>query len=258
MNKKTSDKEAPTIYTSYSESPEHVVSAYQNLGQKLQHIDPNTKYWNWEVTGYLSNASLARIFALEKIYLKILKLHGSVIELGCHSGATSILLSNFRSLFEPYNNSREFHLFDTFTGFPENQSDSDLDQPLFSFELKDNYKEHLENIISSQNIIQSNSSRSTNIQVHAGNIKKTFPDFKEKNPHTLIALALVDLDQFSITKFAIENLESLLRPGSLVVFSGANCRNTPGVNKAIEGTFLKKYEIKKDLNLPYLGYIEIV
>ena len=247
-----------STHTSFSESPEHVVNAYQSLGQRLQHVDPNTKYWNWEVTGYLSNTTLARIFALEKIYHKILMLHGSVLELGCHSGATSILLSNFRSLYEPYNNSREFHLFDTFTGFPENQSDYDLDQPLFSFGLEENYKEHLENIISFQNTIQRNSARSSNIEVHAGNVRKTFPAFKEQNPHTLIALALVDLDQFSITKFAIENLQSLLRPGSLVVFSGVNCRHTPGVNKAIEGTFFLKYEIKRDPTLPYFGYIEIV
>lgn len=129
---------------------------------------------------------------------------------------------------------------------------------MFSFKLKDNYKEHLESIINAQNEIQRNSSRGAKIEVHAGNVRQTFPAFKEQNPHALIALAIVDLDQFSITKFAIENLQSLLRPGSLVAFNGANCRNTPGVSKAIENTFLREYEIKKDPNLPYFGYIEIV
>ena len=71
-------------------------------------------------------------------------------------------------------------------------------------------------------------------------------------------LALEDLDQFSIRKFVFENLQPFLQPGSVFAFNGANYRNTPGVRKATESTFLREYEIKKDLNLPYFGYIEIV
>ena len=61
--------------------------------------------------------SISKILYYNEIYKNILKKPGVIMEFGVEFGSTLNLLSNLRSVYEPYNYSRKIIGFDTFSGF---------------------------------------------------------------------------------------------------------------------------------------------
>ena len=241
----------------HSEANSSVRNEYKKLANQLKKLNINTNYWNWELASYLTNSTLGRILALNKIFHEIQNIHGSILEIGCHCGSSSLLLSNLRTLYEPYNSSREFHLFDTFTGIPNKQSSKDLKESSFNFSLPDGFVEDLEKIIYSHKIIQKNAAKTSIIKVHNGNIENTLPKFIKNNPHLIASLVIIDLDLYEPTIFAIKAIKSLLKVGSIVAIGGINSPYMPGSTHALKETFLNNCEIINFPFTPYLGYIRI-
>jgi len=241
----------------HSEASEEIRNEYQNLAMQLKNINTNTNYWNWELASYLTNTTLGRILALNKIFLEINNIHGSILELGCHCGTSSLLLSNLRTLYEPYNSSREFHLFDTFEGIPNEQSSKDLDEPTFSFSLPKEFVENLKNNIISHKIIQKKAANTSKFKIHKGKIEDTIPKFIKENDHLIASLVIIDLDLYEPTLFAINSIKKILRVGSIVIIGGTNSPYMPGSTHALRESFLKNCEILNVPFMPYLGYIKI-
>src|SRR5688572_14722129 len=63
-------------------------------------------------------ASFVRMQFVYNMYLKVLKTHGVMMELGVRWGQNLALFTTFRNIHEPYNLSRKIIGFDTFEGFP--------------------------------------------------------------------------------------------------------------------------------------------
>lgn len=71
---------------------------------------------------FLTRPSMARILFMHDLYLKILNVPGSIIELGTHWGQNVALFSTFRTIYEPQNIGRKVIGFDTFDGLTEAKS----------------------------------------------------------------------------------------------------------------------------------------
>jgi hypothetical protein len=55
---------------------------------------------------------------MHELYLKIVPVHGVIMDFGTRWGQNLALFSSFRGIYEPYNYNRKLVGFDTFSGFP--------------------------------------------------------------------------------------------------------------------------------------------
>ena len=104
-------------------SNENPISDYQQKKSKLlkRLIDLNLS--NSQISNLvLSRGDLTRILYYNQIYQNILGKPGSIMEFGVQYGLSLSLLLKLRSIYEPFNYSREIIGFDTFEGFTKNLS----------------------------------------------------------------------------------------------------------------------------------------
>ena len=62
---------------------------------------------------FIRGSLLARIVAIQELYLKIIDLPGSIYDIGTWRGQTAVLCENFRAIYEPLNFKRKIICFDT-------------------------------------------------------------------------------------------------------------------------------------------------
>jgi hypothetical protein len=63
---------------------------------------------------FLRGSQLARILAIQEIYLKIIGIPGSIMDFGTWRGSTAVLCENYRAIYETLNFQRYIYAFDTF------------------------------------------------------------------------------------------------------------------------------------------------
>lgn len=168
-----------------------------------------------ENTFYLRShpSRMAKLLAHYELYRSITDLPGAVVELGVYKGASLIRFATFRSMFEnPY--SRPIIGFDAFGAFPRGEVMGETDNAFIErFEATGGEgiaREVLEDILAEKGF--------DNVQLVAGNVFDTIPDFLENNPAQKIALLHLDLDVYEPTAFSLEKLLPRMVRGGLVVF----------------------------------------
>ena len=182
----------------------------------------------------LSRGDLTRILYYNQIYQHILGKPGSIMEFGVQYGLSLSLLLKLRAIYEPYNYSREIIGFDTFKGFTKNLS---------SYENKNNWKKgdygvpkNFEKTIEEfLNLEEYNAPLNwmKKFSLVKGDASKTINDYLKKNPHTIIGMAIFDMDVYHPTKKVLEIIKPRLFKGSILVFDELNCKSFPGETVAL-------------------------
>lgn len=86
----------------------------ESLASELRKTDiPNTELLD-NLGLYLTRQELSRINFMQKLYEKIIPVHGVVMELGVRWGQNMALFSVLRGIHEPFNYNRRIIGFDTF------------------------------------------------------------------------------------------------------------------------------------------------
>jgi|SRR5262249_23166060 len=92
------DQRSCPVTKAYSSEDE--VAAYRAIEDQLR----STPMGSDEILGqlglFLTRASMARILFMHDLYLKILDVPGSIIELGCHWGQNLALFTTFRTIYD--------------------------------------------------------------------------------------------------------------------------------------------------------------
>ena len=170
---------------------------------------------------FIRGSLLARIVAIQELYLKIIDLPGSIYDIGTWRGQTAVLCENFRAIYEPLNFKRKIICFDTFTGYPKF---SEKDKPLKyqtegSYEVGgEEYKDYLKKLITLHEKSNAMGHIFNKHEIVVGNTKETIPKYLKENPHNLISLAFLDLNSYESTLQALENIYQRVVPSGVIAF----------------------------------------
>jgi len=208
---------------------------------------------------YINRQLLSKILFMHELYLKIINIHGIIIEFGTRWGQNLALFESFRGIYEPYNYSRKLVGFDTFKGFPSiHEKDGDRNvSKVGAFSVTENYEEYLTSIL---NYHESESplSHIKKYEILKGDVMVTFKEYLDKNPETIISLAYFDLDIYDPTKKCLELMKSYLTKGSVIGFDELVYKDFPGETIALREVLgLDKYKIQRTPLNPFPSYVII-
>jgi hypothetical protein len=80
----------------------------------------------------------------------------------------------------------------------------------------------------------------------------------EENPHSLISMAIFDMDVYKPTKDVLEAIKPRLSKGSILVFDELNCPHFPGETQALLEVFdMNNIQVMRSPFLPYTSYFRL-
>ncbi len=208
---------------------------------------------------YITSKTLSRLLFFYEIYQKILHTHGIIIEFGVRWGQTLSLMSALRGIFEPFNRHRKIIGFDTFEGFKGmNKEDGKRCKcKNGSFSVPPGYEKYLAEILSLQEKLNP-MPHLKRYELIKGDASKTVPEYFNKHPETIVALAIFDFDIYKPTKVALEAIKPCLCKGNILVFDELCDDIFPGETKALkEALGLNKIRIQRFPMTARISYIEI-
>ena len=208
---------------------------------------------------YMRPQRISEILTLEKLYAKILDVHGVVIEFGVRWGRHLSVFSALHATYEPYNFYRKILGFDTFTGFLDpSDKDGDSDRVYRgSMSVSENYEKHLNNVLSLHEA-EAPLSHIKRSYLFKGDAPTELKKYLKDNPETIIALAYFDMDLYDPTKKCLELIKPYLAKGSVIAFDELMHPEFPGESQALREVFdINKYKIKRFPTSPYPAYITI-
>jgi len=211
------------------------------------------KQFDYENNFYLT-APVNRIskFAMHlELFRRTSGLAGDIVECGVFKGASFSRFIKFRGLFEnPL--SRKMIGFDTFGEYPQAQYEKDMEkrkQFVREAGSKSIEKERLIEVLQKLDLHE-------NVELIEGDILKTVPAYKFRNPHLKISLLHIDVDLYEATAVCLKELYPLVVKGGIVILDDYDA--FPGAKKAIDEFFYgKKTKISR---LPYsdrLPFVEV-
>ena len=180
---------------------------------------------------FLTPQTLGRTLFMDHLYRQIMPIQGIVVEFGCRWGQNLSLLTSLRGIHEPFNRLRKIVGFDTFEGFPAvGHEDAGLAKGMYA--TSPDYTRFLAQVIE----LQEQESPLAHIKKHEivqGDVSITLPDYLERNPQTIIALAYFDLDIYKPTRDCLLAIRSYLTQGSVIAFDEINDPACPGETVAL-------------------------
>ena len=191
---------------------------------------------------------LARILFMDDLYRRIVDAPGVILELGVRWGQNLALFSALRTIYEPFNHNRKVIGFDTFAGFPSVHAKDGTDDIMRegSYGLTEGYADYLDAVLD----YHERESPRPHIPKHeliTGDAAVQLPEYLERNPQTIVALAYFDLDLYEPTKRCLEALRGHLTRGSVLAFDELNLRDFPGETVALKETLgLDRFHLRRN------------
>lgn len=196
---------------------------------------------------YDRRQNVLRTLFFNEIYKRILNLPGVIIEFGCRWGKNMALLHSLRGIYEPFNQSRMIVGFDTFEGFQQ-VSEEDGKANIIeegAYSVTKDYEKHLEEVFEYHEK-EAPLSAIKKYEIIKGDVTLEVDKYFNKNPETIISLAIFDLDLYKPTKKCLKEIQPHLIKGSILLFDELNMHEFPGETLALKETFgLTKYKIER-------------
>jgi O-methyltransferase len=181
-----------------------------------------------EVSRHRSMLTEDRLNALYHVGLYCSNLDGDFVELGCHCGGTSFLLSSLLKL------DHQLHAFDSFEGLPE------LTEEDGGHHSKGQLKADYDTV---RNYLPDR------VKLYKGWVEDTLINIKDKP----LSLIYIDMDLYAPTKFAITNLWNQLVKGGYMIFDDYLWGATPGIKQVVDEFFPNIFRHNHYFVHPQLG-----
>ena len=226
------------------------------LEQHIRVIKENEQNYYKHGLVTLKKNSISHILFLDFIYKKILDVPGVVIEFGVQWGASTSILLNLHKLYEPQNLSRSIIGFDTFTGFNDIGPNDSSKFKVGDYSVPAGWEKELEKILEYHCSIALNPHYNP-VNLVKGDVEDTLPKWLKGNPNSTIGLVFFDLDLYSPTKFALENVMDRTQKGSILVFDEFNDPKFPGEALAVREILGQNFNFKRFHFKNYASYVII-
>jgi len=209
-------------------------------------------------TKYVPRQSLTRFLTRYEIFKKILKVQGSIVEVGVLGGGSLMSWAQLSAIYEHLNHQRKVFGFDVF-GSAANLSESDM-----TGSALEQYKEgsmrldSYDDILKSIEVFDSNRFLASVEKVFLikGFAEKTIPKFLNEYPETIVSLLYLDVNLYEPTKAALEKFYPRMPKGSVIVFDELNDRGLPGETLALLDTIgVNNLAIKRFTHDTKISYV---
>jgi hypothetical protein len=178
------------------------------------------------------------------------------MEFGVRWGGNLALYESFRGIYEPFNYNRKIVGFDTFESFPS-LDEKDGNHSLDEMALTDNYNEYLEELLQCHESL-SPLGHIKKFELIKGDVCQTLPDYLQKHPETVIALAFCDLDIYEGTKAALTAIKDRMPKGGIIVLDEINHVDWPGETIALDETYgIKNIRLQHSKYSPNAAYFVV-
>jgi hypothetical protein len=204
-------------------------------------------------------SSLAKLFLLHEVYLRIRNIPGDIYIFGVWLGQDMVVLESMRAMLEPYNASRKIIGFDTFNGYSKFSEKDQMSETIkeYGYSTEKNYIDFIERLLHYHRKENSMGHAVTH-KIVQGDICQTTKKYVLDNQASMVALAYFDLALYEPTKAALEAITDRLVPGSVLVMDELNDPRYPGETIAFrEWALGKAYEIRRSEVLPDRTFITI-
>jgi Macrocin-O-methyltransferase (TylF) len=186
---------------------------------------------------FMPSKHLARLLFFRDIYAHVVNTHGIVVEFGVRWGATLALLSNLRSIYEPFNRHRRIVGFDTFDGFKgvaaEDGAGAGKRFKDGDFSVSASYDEELARLLTLHEKTNP-MSHVKRFELVKGDAVQTVPAWFDAHPEAVVSLAIFDFDIYAPTKAALLAVKPRLFKGSVLVFDELSDDVFPGETVAVQ------------------------
>lgn len=199
-----------------------------------------TKTYDYENCFYLTCDSqrIGKLIAQYELFKRVINVPGDIVECGVFKGASLLRFAMFRNLFEKKFEKKIFG-FDSFAEFPQTEFVPDI-------EMRINFVEECgkQSIGAAQLMeVLEHKKCSGNVELVAGDITQTIPEFIQSNPGLKISLLNLDVDIYEPTVTILEHLYPRISPGGILILDDYDVFH--GETKAVDEYFSgKKIEIK--------------
>ena len=184
-------------------------------------------------------ARVGKFLAHYELFKMAICVPGDIVECGVFKGASLARFAIFRKLLGQAS-TRKILGFDMFGPFPETSFEAD--------------KEHRTNFVKSAGLqsigsdqlltVLERKSCAQDVELVAGNICDTVPDYVRNNPNLEISLLNLDTDIYEPAVTILENLYPRIQSGGVLILDDYNV--FPGETKAVDEYFAgQNVEIKK-------------
>jgi hypothetical protein len=192
--------------------------------------------------------ALSLFLAKHEVFLRILNIHGNIIECGVHLGGGLMTWAKLSAIYEPVNHTRRVIGFDTFSGFAgisEKDEGVDWDCKVKGGLGVDSYEDIQQSLaLFDQNRPIGHIPRAELVK---GDACRTIPEYIESNKHLVVAMLYLDFDVYEPTKVALETFLPRMPRGAIIVFDQLNDEVWPGETLAVlETVGLRNLRIQRN------------
>lgn len=209
---------------------------------------------NYHALVAMNRQSLSRVLYYDHLYQKIINVPGVICEFGVQWGASMVQLMNLRGIYEPYNFSRKIIGFDTFSGHAEVRAKDGMRPKVGDYSTCVGYESTLWSML---NLHEASSPlpHIRKFELVKGDASKTISPWLKSNPHTVISMAIFDMDVYAPTKNVLREILPRLVKGSLLVFDELNCEHFPGETRALNDVIgLNRLSLRRHPHQPHCAW----
>lgn len=191
-----------------------------------------SKAYEYENEFYLScdKQRIGKLIAHYELFKMSRNVAGEIVECGVFKGASLVRFAMFRKLFESAFEKKIIG-FDSFAEFPQTNFEEDK-------KLRDHIvKEAGEQSISTDQLMEvlKNKGCENSVELIAGDITVTIPEYIKNNPEIRISLLNLDTDIYEPSVTILENFYPKLEKGGILILDDYNV--FPGETKAVDDYF---------------------
>jgi hypothetical protein len=233
------------------------------LAEIFESLGPDTATVLYsQLTLFQSRQDLSRVLLLGELYRQhILPAAGVIMEFGTFFGRNAALLTNLRSIFEPYNFTRRLIVFDTFSGLcgvgeKDGNAEIAADGAYSVSGSAVDYSAKLARILELHEAAAP-VHHVKKFEIAVGDVRESVPRYLAQNPHTVIACAYFDMDVYEPTLAVLRAIRPHLHRQSLLVFDELNCPEFPGETLALrEFCGLAALKLQRSPLHPWISYTD--
>lgn len=191
-----------------------------------------SRAYEYENEFYLScdKQRIGKLIAHYELFKMSRNVAGEIVECGVFKGASLVRFAMFRKLFESAFEKKIIG-FDSFAEFPQTNFEEDK-------KLRDHIvKEAGEQSISTDQLMEvlKNKGCENSVELIAGDITVTIPEYIKNNPEIRISLLNLDTDIYEPSVTILENFYPKLEKGGILILDDYNV--FPGETKAVDDYF---------------------
>lgn len=191
-----------------------------------------SRAYEYENEFYLScdKQRIGKLIAHYELFKMSRNVAGEIVECGVFKGASLVRFAMFRKLFESAFEKKIIG-FDSFAEFPQTNFEEDK-------KLRDHIvKEAGEQSISTEQLMEvlKNKGCENSVELIAGDITVTIPEYIKNNPEIRISLLNLDTDIYEPSVTILENFYPKLEKGGILILDDYNV--FPGETKAVDDYF---------------------